>query len=395
MKITGLLDDARKHLDDAIQLRRRIHRRPEIGLTLPRTQQIVLEAIDGLGLQVHTGKGTTSVVATLDGARPGPTILLRGDMDALPMPEETGLDFASEVPGAMHACGHDTHVAMLAGAARLLAARRDDLAGRVMFMFQPGEEGYHGARVMLEEGLLDGERAPSAAFAIHVTHRHEAGVVATRPGPALASGDTISVTVRGRGGHASAPHECIDPIPIACSIVQAYQALVTRRVYVFDPVVLTIAKIEAGTTRNVIPDTATLLGTMRSCSEDTRSRVLEDVRRVSQHVAAAHGADVTVDITRGYPVTINDERFAGFALDVARELGGAGAAEPLDHPVMGSEDFSYVLQRVPGAMVFLGTKPQDGPAYPNHSTRMRVHEPAMTTGMALHAAVALRFLGRT
>jgi amidohydrolase len=391
MSLVEVLDDAKSVLDDAIQLRRRIHRHPEIGLTLPRTQATVLEALDGLGLDVRTGTRTTSVIARLTGARPGPTLLLRADMDALPMREDTGLPFASEVDGAMHACGHDAHVAMLVGAARLLARRKSALAGAVLFMFQPGEEGYHGARVMLEEGLLAGAAPPTGAFALHVTHRQTAGVIATRPGPAMASGDTIQIVVRGTGGHASAPHDCLDPIPIACEMVQAFQTLVTRRVSVFDPAVLTIAKIEAGTTRNVIPETASLLGTVRTVSEATREAMLAGIRRVAEGVAAAHGAEVSVELIRGYPVTVNDQGFTGFVLDTARELLGAERTHEMRHPVMGSEDFSYVLQRVPGAMANLGTRPDTGPAFPNHSNRMLVNESALATGIAMHVAVALRF----
>jgi hippurate hydrolase len=394
MNTAEILDAAESVRDDVVQLRRRIHRHPEIGLTLPRTQAEVLESLAGLGLDVTTGQQTTSVVARLAGARPGPSILLRADMDALPMPEDTGLPFASEVPGAMHACGHDTHVAMLAGAARILARQRAALAGSVVFMFQPGEEGYHGARVMLDEGLLDREVPPTGAFAMHITSRHAAGVITARPGPAMASGDTIRVTVRGRGGHASAPHDCLDPIPIACAIVQAFQTLVTRGLNVFDPAVLTIAKIEAGTTRNVIPETASLLGTVRTLSEATRTRVLDGVRRVAEGIAAAHGATAEVQLTRGYPVTVNDADFAGFVLDTAREVLGPERAQPLAHPLMGSEDFSYVLQRVPGAMVNLGTRPDSGPAFSNHSNRMVVNEAALTAGVALHVGVALRFLER-
>src|SRR5215468_11909020 len=301
MNTSEILRDARAVLDDTIQLRRRIHRQPEVGLSVPRTQAAVLEALAGLGLDVRTGDRTTSVVARLTGARPGPTILLRADMDALPMQEETGLPFASEVKGAMHACGHDAHTAMLVGAARLLAGRRDTLAGSVLFMFQPGEEGYHGARIMIEEGLLDGAAAPTGAFALHVTHRMPAGHLSARSGPAMASGDTLNIVVRGKGGHASAPHDCLDPIPIACEIVQALQTLVTRRVHVFDPAVLTVAKIEAGTARNIIPDTASLLGTVRTVSEETRERVLEGVRRVAEGLAAAHGAEADVHLIRGYP----------------------------------------------------------------------------------------------
>ncbi|HXU91074.1 MAG TPA: M20 family metallopeptidase [Methylomirabilota bacterium] len=391
MSLVEVLDDAKGVLDDTIALRRRIHRHPEIGLTLPRTQATILEALDGLGLDIRTGTRTTSIVGRLTGGRPGPTLLLRADMDALPLREDTGLAFASEVDGAMHACGHDAHVAMLVGAARVLARRRASLAGSVLFMFQPGEEGYHGARVMLEEGLLEGGSAPTGAFALHVTHRQAPGVIATRPGPTMASGDTIQIVVRGKGGHASAPHDCLDPIPIACEMVQAFQTLVTRRVSVFDPAVLTIAKIEAGTTRNVIPETASLLGTVRTVSETTREQMLAGIRRVAEGVAAAHGAEASVDLVRGYPVTVNDARFAGFVLDTARELLGPDRTHEMRHPVMGSEDFSYVLQRVPGAMANLGTRPDTGTAFPNHSNRMLVNESALAAGIAMHVAVALRF----
>lgn len=392
MTISTLLPEAQELQPDVVRLRRTIHRHPELGLQLPRTQATVLQALHGLGLRIRKGDRLTSVVATLEGARPGPAILLRADMDALPVHEETGLEFASEVESVMHACGHDAHVAMLVGAARLLVRRRDQLAGRVIFMFQPGEEGYHGARFMLEEGLDEGGSLPAAAFALHGGARFQAGMVGTRPGPILASADTIEALIHGRGGHASAPHDCLDPIPIACEIVQAFQTLVTRRVHVFDPAVLTIAKIEAGTTRNVIPDTANLLGTVRTVSEATRERMLEGVRRVAEGVAAAHGAEVGVELIRGYPVTVNDVDFTGFVLDSARELLGPEAVHAASYPIMASEDFSYVLQRVPGAIANLSTRPADGPAFPNHSPRMQVNESALANGIAMHVGVALRFL---
>ena len=220
--------------------------------------------------------------------------------------------------------------------------------GSVVFMFQPGEEGYHGARFMLEEGLDDGGTAPAAAFALHGGARYPAGVVGTRPGPILASGDTIEAVIHGRGGHASAPHDCLDPIPIACEIVQALQTFVTRRVDAFDPAVITIAKIEAGSTRNVIPETARMLGTIRTVSERTRERVLDGVDHLIKGLAAAHGAEAEVKLIRGYPVTVNDEGITGFASRVAAELLGEERVRLMPTPMMGSEDFSYVLRQVPG-----------------------------------------------
>ena len=401
--LEGVVDEAKDQLAGAVALRRDLHRHPELGLVLPRTQEAVLEALEGLPLTITRGDATTSVLATLDGgAGPGPTVLLRGDMDALPMPEDTGLDYASEVDLAMHACGHDTHVAMLVGAARLLAGRRDQLAGRVAFMFQPGEEGFGGAKLMLDEGLLDvaaaGAEPISLAFALHQTPTMPSGMIATRPSALLASSDTLRITVLGRGGHASAPHQALDPIPIACEIVTALQSLVTRRVDAFDPAVVTIARIQAGTTSNVIPETAELYGTIRAVSERTRNEVIDAVRRLADGIAGAHGAGATVEVDQGYPVTVNDGDAAAFALGVADELLGERLARTMPAPVMGAEDWSYVLQELPGAMAFLGTRPADAPSgfvAPNHSNRMVLDEGAMATGIAVHAGVALRWLQGT
>jgi hippurate hydrolase len=388
-----LLDEARGQLPGTVALRRKIHRHPELGLELPVTQQAVLDALAGLDLAIERGRKSSSVVATLIGGRPGKSILLRADMDALPLREDTGLEFASEVSGAMHACGHDAHVAMLVGAARLLAARRAELLGRVVFMFQPGEEGHHGARLMLEEGLLDGRDAPTAAFAIHIVPSLPAGYVASRAPALLAATDDFVIRIRGRGGHASMPHDALDPIPIACELVQAMQSYVTRRVNAFDPAVLTVAKIEAGTTFNVIPEKATLCGTIRTVSERTRAQVTSEIRRLAEGIAQAHGAIAEVKVAPGYPVTVNDAGFVDFSLGVARDLLGEDKAFELPSPFMGGEDFSYVLQRVPGAMVFLGAAP-DGARHPapNHSNRMVLDEDSFAAGIALHTAIALRYL---
>jgi hippurate hydrolase len=390
--LSGLLREAKTLLPEAVALRRRIHRRPEVGLDLPDTQRAVLEGLSGLPLDVAVGAQCSSVVATLAGARPGPTILLRADMDALPLTEDTGLDFASERDGVMHACGHDAHSAMLVSAAQLLARHCARLNGNVRFMFQPGEEGYHGARDMIEEGLLENP-AVDAAFALHSSPVLACGMVTSRPGPFLASADVVRIRFRGRGGHASQPHLALDPIPAACEAVLALQSLVTRRVDIFDPAVVTIATVEAGTAHNVIPETATLVGTVRALSATTRQALWRRIREVAVGIAAAHGLTCDVDVEEGYPPTRNDERFAPWALDVARAVVASHAVEVVADPVMAADDFSYVLERVPGAMAFLGTAPPGAkqPA-PNHSNRMVLNEDAMATGIALHAAVALSYL---
>src|SRR5690606_14865058 len=234
-------------------------------------------------------------VATLKGGRPGRSVLLRGDMDALPMPEETGLEFASTVPGRMHACGHDTHTAMLAGAAHILAQHRDALAGEVRFMFQPGEEGFHGARFMIEDGLLD--PLPDAAFALHVMPNYAHGVLAGRAGAMLAAADKLEIVVQGRGGHASMPHQTRDPVPVACEIVMAIQALVSRRYEATEALVVTIAQIEAGSAHNIIPDQARLTGTIRSLSPARREAVQSDLRRLAEGIAAAHECAAQITVT--------------------------------------------------------------------------------------------------
>ena len=251
-------------LPDAVALRRAIHADPELGLDLPRTTAKVRAALAGLPLEIREGPSTTGLVAILRGPANGRTVLLRGDMDALPLTEDTGLDFTSANAGAMHACGHDTHVAMLVGAARALCERRDRLAGSVMFMFQPGEEGWHGARFMIEDGLLD--PLPDAAFALHISPNMPFGVFASRAGTLMASSDVIRIKVTGAGGHASMPHDAHDPIPVLCEIVTALQVMVTRRIPVFEQAVITIASIHAGTTNNVIPEVGRLLGTLRTLS---------------------------------------------------------------------------------------------------------------------------------
>ncbi|MCC3766204.1 amidohydrolase [Streptomyces sp. UNOC14_S4] len=394
-----LLREARELLPDVVALRRRIHREPEVGLRLPRTQRAVLGAIDGLGMTVTVGRALSSVAAVLEGARPGRTLLLRADMDALPQQENSGLPFASGAPGVMHACGHDMHTAMLVGAARLLAARRQRLAGRVVFMFQPGEELGGGASRMIEEGVLSGpDGAPpvAGAFALHVNTRHELGTVHLRAGTQYAAADMLRITVRGRTGHAAAPHRLLDPVPVACEIVQALQTMITRTVDVVDPAVLTITTLTAGQAFNVIPETAELTGTYRTFSETTRRAVREGIARVAHGVAAAHGATAEAELPEGYPPARNDPDFTALVCRAVSGVLGPSAVHEQPAPNMGGEDFAYVLQRVPGAIASLGACPAGrtpGTVPDNHSDRVIHDEEAMAAGIAVHCAVAETFLG--
>lgn len=391
----ALLAEAEGIAGEVVALRRAIHAEPELGLNTPKTRDKVRAALAGLPLEWREGPSTTGAVAVLNGGKPGRRVLLRGDMDALPMPEETGLDFASQVPGTMHACGHDAHTAMLAGAVRLLCARREELAGEVLFMFQPGEEGYHGARFMLDDGLLD--PLPDAAFALHVMPNARHGLVAGRAGALLAATDQLDIVIEGRGGHASMPHQTRDPLPVACAIVTAIQTLVTRQFDVFDPVVATVSRIEAGSAYNVIADTARLCGTLRTLSPRNRKALAEAIEQVATGIAAAHDMSASVSVTEGFPVTLCDPRAVRFGEETATQLFGAAQWKTLPSPIMGGEDFSYVLEKVPGAMFFLGVA-HEGDDWSKccgiHSTRMMLDESVLPKGAALLAALGADFLER-
>ena len=381
---------------DLTALRRAIHAEPELGLETPMTLAKAKAALADLPLDWREGESCTGAVAWLDTGRDGHSVVLRGDMDALPMPEQTGLPFASTIEGRMHACGHDAHTAMLAGAARLLAERADGLTGRVGFMFQPGEEGHHGARHMIEDGLLD--PAPDAAFALHIMPNARFGEVAGRPGPLLAAADQFDIVVTGRGGHASMPHQTRDPVPVAAEIVTAMQALVTRRYSAHEACILTVSRIDAGSAHNVIADDATLRGTMRTLSAERREALHADLERLATNIAAAHECSAAVRITPGFPVTQCDERAVMLGKAVSGALFGEDAWRTLPDPIMGAEDFAYVLERSPGAMFFLGVAPEGESDWSAccgiHSGRMFVDERALPRGAALLAGCAERFLAQ-
>ncbi|MFF8410810.1 M20 metallopeptidase family protein [Streptomyces omiyaensis] len=389
--------DVLAHADALIALRHDLHREPELGLELPRTRSKVLDALAGLPLEITLGERLTSVTAVLRGGRPGPAVLLRGDMDALPVQEDTGVPYASGHPGRMHACGHDLHTAGLVGAARLLAGRREELAGDVVLMFQPGEEGMGGAGLMIEEGVLDaaGDRV-IAAYALHVTSTLlPTGYAAVRPGPMLAASDSVTLTVRGSGGHGSSPHSAKDPVPAVCEIVTALQTMVTRTVDVFDPAVLTVGSLHAGSAGNVIPETAVLEATVRSFSPATQAAVRAGFERVVRGVAAAHGVEADLDYRENYPVTENDPAEAAFALRTARGLLGDAHAFEAPRPLTGSEDFSLVLREVPGAYLGIGACPPDrdpATAPMNHSPQAVFDDHAVLDAAVLLAELAARRL---
>ncbi|WP_369374528.1 M20 family metallopeptidase [Promicromonospora sp. Populi] len=396
----GFVDDAALIHDDLVALRRRIHQHPELGLHLPLTQAAVLEALDGLPLEITTGKGLSSVVAVLRGDLPVPagqvrTVLLRGDMDGLPIVEDSGEPFASTT-GTMHACGHDLHVAGLVGAARLLSARKAELAGNVVFMFQPAEEGPGGALPMIEEGLLDAAGTPvDAAFGIHVSGLEDKGLFHTKPGTSMAGANVLRVTIHGKGGHGSSPWKSVDPIPVAAEIVGAFQSYVTRRHSVFDPIVITVGQLHAGTAFNIIPSTAEIAASVRTLSRESFEQVSVELPALVHNIAAAHGCTADADFQQLYPVTVNDPEMWDHAKDVLAGLYGADRVAERPDPIMGSEDFSYVLERVPGCFIHLGARPDDVAeegAPSNHSAKVRFDDSVLGEQAAALAELAVSTL---
>ena len=382
-------------LDDLVAIRRDLHLNPEIGLDLPRTQAKVLAALGGLGLEITLGAETTSVVAVLRGAAPGPTVLLRGDMDALPVKELTGLDYAS-TNDYMHACGHDLHTAGLVGAARLLTARRDELAGNVIFMFQPGEEGYNGAGVMLGEGLLEATGAkPVAAYTIHVGPGPN-GVFMTKPGPILAGANELYITVNGVGGHGSQPHTATDPVPALLEIGTALQTMATRKFDAFDPVIISVTQLSAGEGLNVIPESASLGATVRTLSKASTDKLAAESKQLADGIAAAHGCTADVKFVVTYPVTNNDPESAAASIEVLRKQFGEERVGLMETALMGSEDFSLVLAEVHGTFVFLSCSPEGtdlATAEFNHSPRVLFDDGILGDQAAALAQLAYSHLG--
>jgi len=395
----SVLEDARGISAELSRFRHDLHREPEIGLHLPRTQEKILGNLDDLPLEITLGKNTTSVGAVLRGDRHDPlqggrpVVLLRADMDALPVQERTGVDFTSRFDGAMHACGHDLHTAMLAGAARLLTERRHRLAGDVVFMFQPGEEGCNGAGIMLDEGILDlAGRRTDAAYGIHVfAGLTEHGRFLTKPGIMMSAADTLIVTVQGAGGHGSAPHTAKDPVTVVAEMITALQIAVTRQFDVFDPIVISVGLLRAGSASNIISDTAYFEATVRTFSTASRERIREAAPRLLSNIAAAHGVEVDVEYRDRNPATVNDADEAFFAEGIVAELFGQDRSVRLTQPISASEDFSRVLDAVPGTFIGLGAvAPGSDPSTTpfNHSPFATFDDRVLADGAALYAELA-------
>lgn len=387
-----LLDAARGLAPNIIADRRTIHSHPELKYEEEQTSTFVQARLRDLGLSYRAGLAGTGVVATIRGeGGDGPCVLLRADMDALPIEEASGVPFASEIPGVMHACGHDAHTAILLGVARMLNERRGGFAGTVKLMFQPAEEGGSGAARMIDAGVLD-DPPVDAAFMLHVGPELETGVVAAGAGPLLAGADSFTITIRGHGGHAAYPHLAVDPIVAGAHIVSALQTIVSREAPPLKEAVITLGSFKAGHAHNVIPDEAVITGTIRAFDNELFETMERRVEEIVTGVAGALRATATIEFEMRYPPSICDEEMARKLGDAARGVLGEGQVVDFE-PRMGAEDFAFVLQRVPGAMLSLGVKKPEWPApKPVHTATFDLDEAALPVGAACLASVALSYL---
>ncbi|GAB4351386.1 MAG: M20 family metallopeptidase [Candidatus Abyssubacteria bacterium] len=383
--------EAEKLADWLVEVRRDLHAYPELGLEERRTAAKVAEAIRGMGLEVREGVATTGVVGLLRGGTDGRTIAVRADMDALPIQEETGLAFASQRPGVMHACGHDGHVAMALGAARILSDMRDSLRGNVTFIFQPAEENYGGARDMVEEGALDNPKV-DGIIALHVETDEDVGKLEIKEGPVCASADVFMISINGKGGHGSEPHNCIDPINVAAHVLMALQTMIPRTLDAREPTVISVCSIQGGSAFNVIPESVHFGGTVRTLSDERRALVPKKIEEVVRGVCATFGATFDFSYIHGAPVTSNEREMTGLMRGVATELWGPGSVVEMDKPHMGSEDYSYYLRKVPGAMGLLGANKHGVGQYPAHHPKFDFDERCLPLGTELLAAAAVKFL---
>jgi amidohydrolase len=384
--------DVRSSVKELVALRRAIHQYPEEGFKEFRTSALVRSKLKSWGVD-HKAMCGTGTVALIKGSRPGPTMLIRADMDALPLQEENKVPYCSRNKGVMHACGHDGHTAMALLAAKLLQKQRTSLRGNVKFMFQPAEEGPGGAgpMTMMDEGLLRGPKV-DAAFAIHMWNDLPTGRMGVRTGPVFASADEFTMKVIGRGGHGAAPHQTVDPVATAAQVVTACQNIVSRKVDPTRSAVVTFGQIHGGTRHNIIPDVVEMTGTVRAFEETVRRQLQREIPRIAGGVASAMGARFEFEYHRGYPPTVNEESMTDLVRDSVREAAGTAAAVEQDLS-MGAEDMSLVLQEVPGCYFFLGSmNPRKGLVHPHHSVHFNFDEDALALGVETWLRLTHRFL---
>ncbi|HSH04290.1 MAG TPA: amidohydrolase [Anaerolineae bacterium] len=382
--------DAKDMFDQLVAFRRDFHQYPELGFHEHRTAGIVAQELTRLGMEVQQGIGQTGVVGLLEGGKPGPTVLMRFDMDALPITEETGHSFASKHEGLMHACGHDGHMSMGLGLANLFSRYQEDLAGNIKFVFQPAEEGLGGAFAMIADGVLENPR-PDVAFAMHIWTPTELGKVRVVEGPCMASSSVFTLTVQGKGGHGAAPHLAVDPVLAAAHIIAALQSIVSRNVNPQESVVVSIGQVTAGTTFNVIPDKAILKGTVRSYNEDLHRKIYRRILEMSHHMAIAFRCTATMETIAIVAAVVNAAEPTANVYQAAAHV--IGEQNILDTRTMASEDMGYMLEEIPGCYFFVGGhNPENGDFIPHHHPKFDFDERAMIDGVSIMAEAASRYL---
>ncbi len=386
------LAEAKRIEPEIIRTRRTLHQYPELAYHEEKTAELVADMLESMGMTVKRRVGGTGVLGILKGSKKGRVVALRADMDGLPVQEMSDVPFRSKVDGVMHACGHDTHVAMLLGAAKILSDNRAELCGTVKFLFQPAEEhgGRGGAMPMIEDGVMDDPRV-DYVFGLHIEATRKSGVFGVREGAIAAAPDTFKVRIVGRGGHGSAPHETVDPIYAAAHVILALQGVSSRMIDPIRPFVITVGAVHAGTKENIIPDVATLEGTIRTLDEATRTLAKKRVEEVARGVCKTFGASAEVEFEKdAYPVTVNDQKATEEAITVLKRIPGTRVKRI--EAILGGEDFSRFLQKAPGTFYFLGTRnPAKGCVYPNHSSKFKVDEDVLKLGAASLAMLAYEF----
>jgi amidohydrolase len=400
--VAAVVDTLHTDIDEimpgVIADRRYLHTIPELGLELHQTAAYVAERLRAIGVEsIQTGIAVTGITGLIHGTKPAngaaKVVLLRADMDALPILEANDVEYKSTVPGKMHACGHDAHTAMLLGISKLLMDRRDQFSGTVKVLFQPGEEGPGGAEPMIKEGVLENPHV-DAVFGMHVGMDTPAGKIKTRSGPAMASADSCTIVIQGRGGHGASPHLAIDPIVVAAQIVNGLQTIVARSVNPIETAVVTVGMIGAGEASNVIPDTAEMRLTIRAFQPEVRALLQQRIEALTNSICAAFDATATIDYQLGYPPTVNDPEMTDFVLGIAAEVVGEENVS-VAAPKMGAEDFSYFLEQRPGCFFFVGTRNEErGLSWGHHHPRFDIEEEGLSAGIETMTRVVMRYLNQ-